>query len=170
MKVPLVTENQRKLIDLAYTRSCMRLEAQQQIANASDQRSLVFASLSIAAAALIFSAFESLSERFFSVGSALFFSLAAFSAALSALPQKHYSPGSHARDLETFIQNDTAEHSVLLGLNKNNDADADSNEVSARCRAHLYRFGIFSFILGIIIAAIGFISLDASIVTSGANP
>ena len=165
-----LSANQMKLIDLAYTRSCQRLDTQQEIANASDQRALVFSTLSIASSALIFGALNSASGKACAVGSAVFFGVAALSSALSALPQKQYSTGSHAKDLEESIKDDTNEYKVLRGLCVNNDEYIDFNEGRAGARAHFYRFGIFAFIVGILISAIGFASIDLNDLNIGGTP
>ena len=160
MTEPHVSENQKRLIELAYNRSCLRLDTQQEIANSSDQRSLVFSTLSIAAAALIFGSLNVPTSRAFAVGAALLFGVAALSSALSALPQKQYSAGSHAKDLDKAILEDINEYKVLRGLCTNNDEYIEFNETRARTRAHFYRFGIFVFIVGVVVAAMGFALMD----------
>ena len=167
MTTTQITDNQKRLIELAYTRSCLRIDAQQEIANSSDQRALVFSTLSIAAAALIFGSLNTQQVREFAIGSALLFGLAALSSALSALPQTQYSTGSHAKDLGQSIQEDTNEHMILMGLSSNNDGYIDFNEASARRRAHFYRFGVFVFIAGVLVAALGFVYFDPSLTQSG---
>ncbi|WP_297537273.1 hypothetical protein [Roseovarius sp.] len=135
------------------------LQTQALIANAADQRSLVFATLSTAAAAIVFGALEKANNINLAIGTAIFFCLAAVFAAIAALPGKVYLAGSKASEIRHAIDEDTDYQAVLLGLCENNDSYIDHNENLAATRAHIYRFAVFLFVVAVLIALVGFNSL-----------
>ena len=150
-------DNREKLVELAYKRSSDVLQAQAAIASASDQRALVFATLSVAAAALVFSALTKGDEIFYAQGAAIFFCVSAVFTTFSASPGALYSAGSKAALLKTSIEADTPYDSALLGLCNNNDEYIDSNERAAQWRAHSYRFAMLLFIFGVAMSLVGFL-------------
>ena len=148
-----MSDNNQVLIELAYSKSKERLEAQLQIALSCDQRSLVFSTLSIAAAALIFRADDGLDSFF--TGAAVFYCLGSIFAAFSAFPQKQYLNGSHGKDLRGAIEADSPYHGVLLGLVANNDWCIDQNESLSIARNRFYRFAIFLFLIASVLVLLG---------------
>lgn len=151
-------ENKERLVELAYRRSIERLQLQAEVANFADQRSLVFATLSIASAALVFGALKETSSENSAIGAAIFFCLAAAVSATAAMPGKVYSAGSKAAEIRHAIDQDIVFASVLLGLCENNDFYIDRNEQTAKTRAHMYRFSILLFLVGVTLSLFGFYS------------
>ncbi|MEQ5827993.1 hypothetical protein J3456_11565 [Sulfitobacter sp. NFXS29] len=152
-----LSDNAKTLIELSYSRCYDRLQLQASIASAADQRALVSSTLSIAAAALVFGALADAGSIFLRIGSAVFFSGAALFSSLSAMPGKLYSAGGTASELEKAIDDDADYHGVLLGFCQNFDLDIAENEKTASTRAHLYRFAILLFTIGIGLALVAFL-------------
>ena len=150
-------ENREKLVELAYKRSNDVLQAQAAIANATDQRALVFATLSIAAAALVFNALNKGDGVFFAKGAAIFFCVSAACTTISASPGSLYPAGSKASLLTPSINADISYSAALLGLANNNDEYIDANEKGAKWRAHFYRFAILLFGVGVGFSLLGFL-------------
>ena len=148
-------KNQHRLVDLAYERSSEMLRIQAEIANVTDQRALVFATLSVAAGALVFDALNSNSGLFYAIGPALFFCLAAFFATFSAIPGKLHTSGSRYIELQKAVDESKPFVSVVVGLCQNNDVYIAANERAARWRAHCYRFAICLFIVGLALTLMG---------------
>ena len=149
-------DNSTKLVELAYKRSCDALQAQASIASASDQRALVFSTLAIAAAALVYNALKDGEASGSGVGASMFFCASALASAFSAAPGRIYSNGAKADELEEFIQDDTPYTKVLYGISKNNSHYIDENEKPAKLRAVFYRLGLVLFAVGGLIALFGF--------------
>jgi hypothetical protein len=149
----LPSDNQTLLVELAYKRSMDTLQTQALIANAADQRSLVFATLSTASAAIVFGALEQANTIELAIGTAVFFCLAAVFAAIAALPGKVYLAGSKSSEIRHAIDDYNA---VLLGLCENHDLYIDHNEKLAATRAHIYRFAVVLFLVAVLIALAGF--------------
>lgn len=152
----LPSDNQTLLVELAYKRSMDTLQTQALIANAADQRSLVFATLSTASAAIVFGALEQANTIELAIGTAVFFCLAAVFAAIAALPGKVYLAGSKSSEIRHAIDENTDYNAVLLGLCENNDLYIDHNEKLAATRAHIYRFAVVLFLVAVLIALAGF--------------
>jgi len=155
-----ISENQEQLISLVYARTSARLESQLQIATANDQRSLVFATISIAAAAVIFGSLKGSNVVFFAQGSAAFLCVSAFFSACAALPQKMFTSGSKSMELREFIDCDSSFNEVLLGLSENNDGYINNNEFAAKLRTDIYKFSVVLFLVGILIALGGFLAFE----------
>ena len=151
-------ENREKLVDLAYRRSSDVLQAQASIASASDQRALVFATLSVAAAALVFSTLKDNGNEVLAQGTAVFFCISAVFTTISAAPGRLFIAGSKAALLKSTIDSDTSYHSALYGLALNNDEYIDQNEHSAKWRAHCYRFSVALFLVGVSLTLFGFLA------------
>ena len=149
-------ENQERLLDLAYSRSKDALQAQATLATSSDQRSLVFSTLSVAAAATVFGSLKDTTGASLATGSSLVFCLSAFCGAVSAVPGKLYTSGAKASEITDLVETEISYASALLGLCKNNDVYIAANESSARQRAHVYRFAVFLFLIGVGFSLVGF--------------
>ena len=149
-------ENQERLLELAYSRSKDALQAQATFATSADQRSLVFSTLSVAAAATVFGSLKDTSGASLATGSSLFFCLSALCGAVSAVPGRLYTSGAKAAELTDLLDTETSYASALLGLCKNNDVYIAKNENSARLRAHFYRFAVFLFLFGVGLSLVGF--------------
>ena len=162
----LMTNNQKKVSELIYQRTTMRLDAQSSFASSADQRSLVFATLSIAAGALVFSALENSTSNQPAAISAFFFSLAAAFSSLAAVPQKFFTAGSSASELSDLANQDFDFHEILLGLAHNNDQYIDHNELGARLRGHIYRLSIVFFLFGISASLWGYVTFETLEVTT----
>ncbi len=150
------TENQIKLVKLAYSRSSATLQAQATIASASDQRALVFSTLSVAAAALVFGALSQPTGSFAAIGAAVLFCFAALLSAVSAMPGKLHGFTSKYSELRDAVERDLNIESVLVGLCSNNDEYLEKNEQEAVWRAHCYRFAVFVFLIGVSWSLISF--------------
>lgn len=150
------TENQLALVGLAYSRSKDSLQAQSVIASAADQRALVFSTLSIAAAALVYGALNQHGEATSAIGTSVFFCLSSLSAAISALPGRLHGFTSKYNEMSNSVEFDRPLEEVLVGLCANNDEYLDLNERSASWRAHFYRFAVFVFLFGACWSLVGF--------------
>ena len=155
-----LTNNQEKLIDLAYKRSVATLQAQAAIAAASDQRALVFSTLSVAAATLVFGALNRPSADISAAGAAVLFCISALASAVSAVPGKLHGSTSRYTELSELIQQDHAFANVLVGICSNNDKDLEENEKSAVWRSHAYRFSVFVFLIGVVWSLVSFAIVD----------
>jgi hypothetical protein len=149
-----VTDNQAELIREAYRRSEKRLEAQLAVAIAFDQRSYVLATVSIASAALVSTVLVQEGSAGMLAGAAIFFTVGALLAALSALPQAMFTAGSKAAELEQFIDDDHPALLVIYGLAINNDKYIARNDFKAEVRANVFRLAVVLFCVGLVLAAV----------------
>jgi hypothetical protein len=138
--------NKELLLTEAYKRTMQRLDSQQAVAIASDQRALVAAGVAIGAAALTGGGTMELQVgQVISIG---MFVLAAVAALASVLPQTIYTSGSHSKDLEKAIQKNAEFREVLSALCQLNDDYIDENERFARRRSGIFRWFIAFFFMG----------------------
>ena len=158
----------RELLSEAVRLAETRLKSQQQFAIASDQRSLVLAGISIAAATLLIGYILPSAEKIYVLISAGLFSVSSVTAVLSARPQPMYAVGASFSSLEPLALRGESFEDVLLGLGRNLEVAAKENSKARYKAANIYNVSIGFFSLGafFLLIALFTISTDVAIGTT----
>lgn len=141
-----VGENATRVLEEGYRRSSLRLQTQEQIALAADQRGLVGAGLAFATAGVgypdspLTSVWQMLYLTLFVVSGLLFLR--------SAVPGLTYTAGSPASDLDEALKRDTSLNDLIAALNEENDRCIRCNEKAQVMRTKWFKVGLVAFVLG----------------------
>lgn len=139
-------ENRETLLREAYDRSTLRLQAQEQIALAADQRGLVGAGLAFAAAGLSYDNPDNAS--LFTIAYLISFVVSGIIALFSSFPGSHYTAGSKAHEMREVIEAELPLDKVLKQLCDYNDEYIDINDGYAARRSLFFKLSLYFFILG----------------------
>lgn len=154
------TDNQAALIREAYRRTEKRIEAQLAVAVAFDQRSYVLAAVAIASASFVLTSTRLTATAGVWTGAALFFTVSAILACISALPLALYTAGSTVAELKDLIDSDHPEISVIYGLAINNDKYIKKNDFKANIRVAIFRFAAILFCVGLAVSVVALVLSD----------
>lgn len=150
-----MTNDQEALLREAYRRSEKRLENQQALAIAFDTRALLHGAITVAVLAYIVANIKEGAGSELFKGAALFLTVSAILAALSAAPAQLYTAGSAHKELSGLIDSGAPELAVIKGLAENNDRYIARNDFSANLRGSVYRLSILFLVVGLVLSLIG---------------
>ena len=145
--------NREALLREAYNRSTLRLQTQEQLAMAADQRGIIAAAAAFAAAGLASRGSEAVS-----LAEPVYLSLFVISGIVflaSSVPGQTYTAGSSAGELKEVIDGNLRINLVLQQLCDNNDKYIEKNDTAARRRSRVFLSALVLFVIGGILFAIG---------------
>lgn len=148
-------DNSKLLILEMQRRAEQRLQAQLEIALASDARALTFCGLCLAAASLLVGlAAGGLEVAFYAAGIALFF--AAALAAAAGRSTKFGAPGQPGRGYDDDLAANRPFHDVVAEVTRHIDAQTEANERQAAANGKLLEYSMW---LAVLAPVIGLIAL-----------